>query len=508
MNDFLGELGIKEVNSGVSYKLGEWVGIDGRKQIESLNPATGELIAKVAIAKEEDYENTVISLQEAFYQWRMVPAPVKGELVRKIGLKLREKKKILGKLVTLESGKVIQEGMGEVQEMIDIADYAVGLSRSLSGPTLQSERKDHRVYEQWIPMGPIGVVTAFNFPVAVWAWNAMLALVCGDTVLWKPSSQTPLTAIATHNIVSEIIKEEGYPDIIALMVGSGSVVGNKMCDDRRLPMISVTGSIPTGRKVAQKVAGRLGRTILELGGNNASIVMEDADLEIARRAIFFGAVGTAGQRCTTTRRIYLHEKIYDKFLSMLLKAYDKWTVIGDPIDEETTCGPLINENAVKDYIHAIEVAKEQGGKVLIGGSKIERDGYFVEPTIIEIEKGAPITKEETFVPILFLMKISDIDEAIKYHNDVTQGLSSAIITNNLKYSEKFLSAAGSDCGIANVNTSTSGAEIGGAFGGEKDTGGGRESGSDSWKGYMRRQTVSINYGEELPLSQGIEFIKD
>lgn len=508
MNDVLKKIGISELNSGVSYKLGEWVSAQGKQTIKSLNPANQQVLASVSLATEQDYEQAVQSLQQSFQVWRMVPAPERGELVRKIGLKLRENKEVLGKLVTLECGKIIQEGLGEVQEMIDIADYAVGLSRSLSGPTLQSERRQHRILEQWLPIGPVGVVTAFNFPVAVWAWNAMIALVCGDTVLWNPSSQTPLTAIATHRIVSEVITEQGYPDIIALMVGAGSLVGNKMSDDIRIPMVSVTGSIPTGKKVAQRVAARLGRTILELGGNNAAIVMEDADLEIARRAIFFGAVGTAGQRCTTTRRIFLHEKIYDQFMDKLIRAYQQWTVIGDPLDEKTTCGPLINQGAVDQYLHALDKIKTQNGKIIQGGKVVDGPGFYVEPTIVEIEKGAPITKEETFVPILYVMKVSSVEEALQYHNDVPQGLSSAIITNNLRYSEKFLSAQGSDCGIANVNTSTSGAEIGGAFGGEKETGGGRESGSDAWKGYMRRQTVSINYGEELPLAQGIEFIKD
>ncbi len=506
--DWLKDLGIEEINSGIGFGDGSWASLEGRDVIDSINPATGKKIASVTLATPEDYEKIVKESQEAFKEWRKVPAPVRGELVRQMGLKLREHKDLLGQLVTLECGKVIQEGKGEVQEMIDIADYAVGLSRNLSGPTLQSERPNHRIYEQWLPLGPIGVITSFNFPVAVWAWNAMIALVAGDTVIWKPSSTTPLTAVAVHKIMTKVLKDFGAPPVISLIIGKGSVVGDRLSTDERIPLISVTGSIPTGRRVAQKVAARFGKTILELGGNNAAIVMEDADIEIARRAVFFGAVGTAGQRCTTTRRLFLHEKIYDKFLEKLMFSYKNWVKVGDPLEEGVTGGPLIDENAVQAYLNTIEKAKEEGGKVLVGGKRIDREGYYVEPTIIEANKDMKIIKTETFAPILYVIKISSIDEALEIHNSVPQGLSSAIISNNIRYTEKFLSPEGSDCGIANVNTSTSGAEIGGAFGGEKETGGGRESGSDAWKGYMRRQTVTINYGDSLPLAQGIKFIEE
>ncbi len=502
------DLGIEELNSGVGFGDGTWAPTDGRDVIQSINPANGKVIASVSLATPDDYEKIVKESQEAFKEWRKVPAPVRGELVRRMGLKLREYKDILGQLVTLECGKVIQEGKGEVQEMIDIADYAVGLARNLSGPTLRSERPNHRIYEQWHPLGPIAVITSFNFPVAVWAWNTMIALVAGDTVIWKPSSTTPLTAIATHKIMTEVLKEFDAPPVISLIIGKGSVIGDRIAEDERIPLVSVTGSIPTGRRVAQKVAARFGKTILELGGNNAVIVMEDADLEIARRAVFFGAVGTAGQRCTTTRRLFLHEKVYDKFLEKLLFSYKNWVKIGDPLEEGVTLGPVIDENAVQSYLNAIEKAKEQGGKILIGGKRIDREGFYVEPTVIEAHKDMDIIKTETFVPILYVIKVSSLDEALELHNDVPQGLSSAIISNNIRYTEKFLSAEGSDCGIANVNTSTSGAEIGGAFGGEKETGGGRESGSDAWKGYMRRQTVTINWGDSLPLAQGIKFISE
>ena len=421
-----------------------------------------------------------------------------------MGVALRDKKDPLGSLVALEMGKIKQEGDGEVQEMIDIADFAVGQSRMLYGKTMHSERPDHRMYEQWHPLGAVGVISAFNFPVAVWAWNSFIAAICGNTTIWKPSSSTPLTAIAVQNICNEVMEENGYSGIFSLLVGSGSVVGEKLISDKRVPLISFTGSTKMGRHVSETVASRFGKCILELGGNNAMIVDESATLSLAVPAIVFGAVGTAGQRCTSTRRVIVHENIYDELKNKLLSAYDQ-VKIGDPLDSETLMGPLVNDSAIIAYESAIEKIKESGGKILCGGSRLEKNGNFVHPTIAEVENDWDIVQEETFAPILYVMKYKTIKDALDMHNNVPQGLSSSIFTNQIKHAEYFLSNRGSDCGIANVNIGTSGAEIGGAFGGEKETGGGRESGSDSWKQYMRRQTNTINWSTDLPLAQGIEF---
>ena len=510
LREILEPLGITEgeVNSGVALGT-EWRDAKGRDKIAVRSPIDGELLAEVSLATKEDYEWVVKESSRAFKTWREVPAPKRGEIILEIVNELKKRKKDLGKLVSVEVGKIIQEGMGEVQEMIDIGVFAAGLSRQLYGPTMQSERVKHRLYEQWHPLGPVGVITAFNFPAAVWSWNAFIAAVCGDTVIWKPSTKAPLTAIAIQKIVSEIVEEQDGPKgVFSLVVGGGSTVGNWLCEDRRIPLISFTGSVKVGKNVAEVVSKRLGRTILELGGNNAAIVMEDADFKVALKGVLFGALATAGQRCTTTRRLILHEEIYDEFLGRLIEEYKK-VKIGNPLEEGVLIGPLIDEDAVKSYFEAIERAKKEGGKVLYGGERIEipglEKGHYVKPTIIEACPEMEIVKEETFAPILYVFKVKDIEEAIEVHNSVPQGLSSAIFTNNLIYAEKFLSAAGSDCGIANVNTSTAGAEIGGAFGGEKETGGGREAGSDAWKNYMRRQTVTINWSGDLPLAQGIRF---
>ncbi|MEX2622438.1 MAG: aldehyde dehydrogenase family protein [Acidimicrobiia bacterium] len=494
-------LGLKEHNPG-SYA-GEWLPGDG-DGLEVLNPATGTSLATVGQASVEDYEKVVASSVEAFERWRILPAPKRGEYVRLIGQALREKKEALGALVTLEMGKIRAEGEGEVQEMIDICDFAVGLSRQLYGLTMASERPLHRMYEQWHPLGPVGVITAFNFPVAVWSWNAAIAAVCGDTVVWKPSSETPLTAIAVTRIAAEVMAGSGLEGVFNLVVGKGSVVGERMLNDERLPLISATGSTRVGRQVATAVATRFGRSILELGGNNAIIVMDDANLELAVRASLFAAVGTAGQRCTSLRRLIVHQAIADKLIDRLVDAY-RQVPIGDPLESGTVMGPLVTARAIDDMMEALAIAKDQGGQVLYGGHRLERPGNFVEPTIVRIDKNAAIVQEETFAPILYLIEVGDLEEAIAVQNGVRQGLSSAIFTESLKKAERFLSAVGSDCGIANVNIGTSGAEIGGAFGGEKETGGGREAGSDSWKVYMRRQTTTINWGDDLPLAQGITF---
>jgi aldehyde dehydrogenase (NAD+) len=424
--------------------------------------------------------------------------------VRRLGNALREKREALGTLVSLEVGKILPEGVGEVQEMIDICDFAVGLSRQLYGKTMASERPNHRMYEQWHPLGPVGVISAFNFPVAVWSWNAAIAAVCGDTVLWKPSERTPLTAVAVTRICNEVMAGSGFEGVFNLVAGTGPEVGRLLVEDRRLPLISATGSTRMGRQVGPAVAARLGRTILELGGNNAIIIMDDADLELAVRAALFAAVGTAGQRCTSLRRLLVHRAVADKMVDRLKEAYAQ-VRIGDPLEEGTLMGPLVNEAAVENMMAAVETAREQGAQIVTGGRRLDRPGYFVEPTIARIPAGAPIVAEETFAPILWVIEFDTLEEAIELHNAVPQGLSSAIFTRSLKNAERFLSATGSDCGIANVNIGTSGAEIGGAFGGEKDTGGGREAGSDSWKAYMRRQTTTINWGDDLPLAQGIEF---
>ena len=494
-------LGLADHNSGVFA--GEWLPASG-ETIDVMNPTAAEPLASVTMASLDDYERVVESSVETFKRWRRLPAPKRGEYVRRLGNALRENIEPLGALVTLEMGKILPEGVGEVQEMVDICDFAVGLSRQLYGNTMASERPDHRMYEHWHPLGPVGVISAFNFPVAVWSWNSAIAAVCGDTVVWKPSERTPLTAIAVTNIAQEVMAGSGYEGVFNLAVGDGKTVGNAMSSDTRLPLISATGSCHMGRIVGPAVAQRMGRSILELGGNNAIIVMDDADLDLAVRAALFSAVGTAGQRCTSLRRLLVHRAISDKMISRLSEAYSQIHV-GDPLKEGTLMGPVVSEGAIDQLERAVEIAREQGGQVITGGNRIDRQGYFVEPTIVKVPKSATITQDETFAPVLWVIEFDTLDEAIEIQNGVTQGLSSAIFTESLKNAERFLSHSGSDCGIANVNIGTSGAEIGGAFGGEKETGGGREAGSDAWKAYMRRQTTTINWGDDLPLAQGIEF---
>ena len=508
MQDLLQKLNIAEVNAGACTGSDGWMQDTDTDLLTSYNPTTGKAIAQVQLASADTYDKVVTEAQQAFITWRKMPAPKRGDIIREIGNALREYKEPLGELVTLEMGKIRTEGMGEVQEMIDICDFAVGLSRQLYGLTMHSERPGHRMYEQWHPMGAIGIITAFNFPVAVWAWNAALAAVCGDTMIWKPSPTTPLTAIAVQHIVNEVMDRHGLSGIFNLVIGDNETVGERMINDERLPMISFTGSIRVGKHVAKAVAGRLGKSILELGGNNGIIVTEDADLDMAVRGILFGAVGTAGQRCTSTRRIIAHKSIVKKLTDSLVKAYGS-VRIGDPMDDNTLMGPLVSQRSVDGFKNAVKVAVEQGGEVLVGGDTLPDIGEnYVQPTIIKMPEQTPLVCDETFAPILYVMEYDTIEEAIEIHNGVPQGLSSAIFTTNLLTSERFLSNAGSDCGIANVNIGTSGAEIGGAFGGEKETGGGRESGSDAWKGYMRRQTNTINYSTELPLAQGVEFDLD
>jgi len=502
--DFLKELGIESVNPGACSGPGQWSSVEGRDMLSSFNPTTGEEIAKVAQASEDDYNKVMAVATEAFKEWRMVPAPKRGLVVRDLGEALRAKKDPLGKLVALEMGKIVMEGSGEVQEMIDICDFALGLSRQLYGLTMHSERPQHRMYEQWHPLGVVGVISSFNFPVAVWAWNSALAAVCGDMTLWKPSSQTPLTAVAVQHISNDVMKAHNLSGVFSLTIGKGSVIGEKLVNDRRIPLVSATGSCRMGYRIGKVVGERLGRTILELGGNNAVIVEETADVDMAMRAVLFGAVGTAGQRCTSTRRVFLHKSIAGEFTDKLLNAY-KQVRIGDPLDENTLMGPLVNQGAIDDMMNALDTVKKVGGEILYGGNTIDRAGFFVEPTIVKAQHDWEIVHEETFAPVLYLIGYDDFDEAIEWHNEVPQGLSSSIFTTNVLHSERFLSHAGSDCGIANVNIGTSGAEIGGAFGGEKETGGGRESGSDAWKAYMRRQTNTINWSRELPLAQGIRF---
>ena len=505
MKSLLDKLGIKDVNPGACIGPDSWIKDPKGKELVSNNPTTGEPIAKVIQATSESYENVITSAHDAFKSWRSVPAPQRGHVVRDLGNALRELKEPLGDLVSLEMGKIKAEGHGEVQEMIDICDFAVGLSRQLYGLSMHSERPRHRMYEQWHPLGVVGVITAFNFPVAVWAWNAAIAAVCGDPVIWKPSSDTPLTAVAVQHIANRVMADHGLSGIFTLSIGRGSEVGELLLNDARIPLVSFTGSTKVGRHVSESLGRRFGNTILELGGNNAIIVAEDADLNMAVRAILFGAVGTAGQRCTSTRRIIMHKDIADDLTTRLVNAYQQ-VPIGDPADETKLMGPLVNPRAVEDMFQALEKVKEQGGEILTGGQKREDIGpNFVEPTIVKMSSQTEIIKEETFAPILYLLEYGDLDEAIAIHNDVPQGLSSAIFTEGMKNMEAFLACTGSDCGIANVNIGTSGAEIGGAFGGEKETGGGRESGSDAWKGYMRRQTNTINWSKDLPLAQGIKF---
>jgi aldehyde dehydrogenase (NAD+) len=499
----LAELGIEEVNSG-AYA-GGWIETHG-SELKSINPATGETIATIVRANGDDYEKVAASSVETFELWRMLPAPQRGEYVRQIGNALREKKDALGALVTIEMGKILPEGGGEVQEMIDIADFAVGLSRQLYGLTMASERPLHRMYEQWHPLGPVGSITSFNFPTAVWSWNSLIAAVCGDTNIWKPSSETPLTAVAVTKICDEVMAGTGFEGVFNLAIGSGSDVGDLMVKDHRVPLISATGSCDMGYKVGTEVAKRMGRSILELGGNNAIIVMDDADIELAVRAAVFAAVGTAGQRCTSLRRMIVHKDVADVVAKRMVDVYGQVT-IGDPLEPGILMGPLVNEAAVYNMLTALDLAIQQGGEILTGGNRREDLGVnYIEPTIVKISKEAPILQEETFAPLLYLIEVDSLEEGIRVQNGVRQGLSSAIFTDSLKNAEKFLSHRGSDCGIANVNIGTSGAEIGGAFGGEKETGGGREAGSDSWKAYMRRQTTTINWGDDLPLAQGVEFV--
>ena len=507
--EFLKQLGIKSKNYGTSTGL-KWFETTDQGEAHIVSPATNEPIGSVYKASSADYDAVLKRAQEAFLIWRDVPAPKRGEIVRQIGLKLREYKEPLGTLVSYEMGKSLQEGLGEVQEMIDICDFAVGQSRQLYGFTMQSEREDHRMYDQYHPLGIVGIITSFNFPVAVWAWNAMISAVCGNVNLWKPSHKVPLSAIACQHIIHDVLKENNIPEgVFSLIIGSHDVAGDRLLNDERIPMISFTGSTWVGRHVAETVSRRFGKYILELGGNNAIIMTENADLKLAIPAVVFGAVGTAGQRCTTTRRLIVHDSIYDQVKNSVVKAYQSLR-IGNPLDQNNHVGPLIDKNAVKAYLDAIEAAKKEGGNVIYGNKVLEGKGYesgcYVVPAIVEAKNEFEIVQEETFAPILYLIRYSgDVNEAIALQNGVRQGLSSSIFTNNMREAETFLSQRGSDCGIANVNIGTSGAEIGGAFGGEKETGGGRESGSDSWKAYMRRQTNTINYSTNLPLAQGIKF---
>ncbi len=501
----LRKLGLERENPGVFC--GDWLG--SGKLLKSISPINGEVLASVQTATPEEYQRTVKRAQEAFRKWQVIPAPKRGEVIRQLGNALREAKQDLGRLVSLEAGKIVAEGEGEVQEMIDICDYAVGLSRQLYGLTIASERPLHRMMEQWHPLGIVGIVTAFNFPVAVWAWNSALAAVCGDSTIWKPSSETPLTAVATIKIAEKICRANDVdPAIFSLVIGGGSTIGESLITDARIPLISATGSTKMGRHVGEVVCRRLGRSLLELGGNNAIIVTPSADLELASRGILFGAVGTAGQRCTTTRRIIVHESVRKTLTKKLIEAY-KQVRIGNPLENGTLMGPLINTRAVDDMQAALASVREDGGEILYGGEKLSGPKYpggcYVRPCIVNAQHDFKMVHEETFAPILYVIGYKRLEDAIAWHNEVPQGLSSAIFTNDVREAELFVSATGSDCGIANVNIGTSGAEIGGAFGGEKETGGGRESGSDSWKTYMRRQTATINYSKDLPLAQGIVF---
>ncbi len=472
-------------------------------EMASYNPATGGELGRVRLNTAAEYDAMVGTAEAEFVRWRMVPAPRRGDMVREIAQALRTSKAALGRLVTLEMGKILSEGEGEVQEMIDIADFASGLSRQLYGQTMHSERPLHRMYEQWHPLGTVGVISAFNFPVAVWAWNAMLALICGDTVVWKPSLETPLCAIATMNICRGVLSRHGFENVLQLVIGRNEEVGDAMLRDRRLPLVSFTGSTAVGRHVAETVGSRLGRTLLELGGNNAVIVLEDADLDLALRAILFGAVGTAGQRCTSTRRLLLHRKIARRFMEQLVSAYNN-IAIGNPLDAGTLMGPLVNAGAVTHMMNSLDAIRAEGGEVLCGGKAL--GGNFVQPTLVRAHAQMDMLKRELFAPVLSVLEFDDFETALAWHNDVPQGLSSSLFTRGIEAAETFLSHRGSDCGIANINIGTSGAEIGGAFGGEKDTGGGRESGSDSWKAYMRRQTNTINWSRDLPLAQGVTFL--
>ena len=507
MQDVLNSLGLSEINFGTSTGV-DFFGDTSQNLIESYSPVDGQLIGKVSTTTKDEYEKVMKAAQDAYVTWRSMPAPQRGEIVRQYGEALRKHKDALGRLVSYEMGKSLQEGWGEVQEMIDICDFAVGLSRQLYGLTMHSERPSHRMYEQWHPMGVVGIVSAFNFPVAVWSWNSMIAMVCGNVNIWKGSEKTPLCSVACQNIWNEVAKANDLPEGISCVVTGNYEVGEWISTDKRIPLVSATGSTRMGKIVAQKVAARLGRYLLELGGNNAIIVTPSADLDVTLIGAVFGAVGTCGQRCTSTRRLIIHESVYDAFTQKLANAYQQLR-IGDPLDQNNHVGPLIDKAAVEMYNNSIAEAKKSGGRVLVEGGVLTGEGYesgcYVKPCVIEVDEQYDIVKHETFAPILYLMKYTELDEAIHMQNDVPQGLSSAIMTTNLRDSELFLSANGSDCGIANVNIGTSGAEIGGAFGGEKETGGGRESGSDSWKAYMRRQTNTINYSTTVPLAQGIKF---
>jgi len=506
MQEALQQLGIKEINEGTSTG-NSW--FSNGEILESYSPVDGQLIGKVKTTTKEDYEKVMQSATEAFKTFRMMPAPQRGEIVRQFGQKLREKKDALGKLVSYEMGKSLQEGLGEVQEMIDICDFAVGLSRQLHGFTMHSERPGHRMYDQYHALGIVGIISAFNFPVAVWSWNTALAWIAGDVCVWKPSEKTPLCGVACQNIIAEVLKENNLPEGISCLINGDYKVGEWMTSDVRVPLVSATGSTRMGKIVAQTVAGRLGRSLLELGGNNAIIVTPDADVKMTVIGAVFGAVGTAGQRCTSTRRLIIHESIYDKVRDAIVSAYEQLK-IGNPLDQNNHVGPLIDTHAVEMYNKALTKVVAEGGKIIVEGGVLSGEGYesgcYVKPAIAEAEGHYEIVRHETFAPVLYLLKYDgDVDNAIAIQNGVAQGLSSAIMTNNLREAERFLSVAGSDCGIANVNIGTSGAEIGGAFGGEKETGGGRESGSDAWKVYMRRQTNTINYTTNLPLAQGIKF---
>jgi aldehyde dehydrogenase (NAD+) len=502
--EFLQELGINDYNSGAYFGNGEWSTTQDKGVIESRNPANGDIIARVYGASADDYERVIITAHQVFRDWRTIPAPKRGEAIRLCTEALRRHKDALGSLVSLEMGKIKAEGDGEVQEMIDIGDFAVGQSRMLYGLTMHSERPQHRMYEQWHPYGIVGVISAFNFPVAVWSWNAFLAAICGNITVWKPSPKGALCCVAVQNICNSALEAGGFPPIFLSFVEPGHSLAERFVDDRRVNLISFTGSTAVGRKVGVRVAERMGRSLLELGGNNAIILDESADLKMAIPGIVFGAVGTAGQRCTSTRRLFVHDSILAQVTEILVNAYQQ-VRIGDPLDPETLMGPLTDEASVQRFLAAVENARDAGGELLTGGKRIDGPGFFVQPAVIKAENHWEVVQTETFAPILYLISFSELDEAIAMQNDVVQGLSSAIFTTDMRHAELYLSAAGSDCGIANVNIGTSGAEIGGAFGGEKETGGGRESGSDAWKSYMRRQTNTLNWGKELPLAQGITF---
>ena len=505
--EFLEKLGLQASNLGTSTGT-SWFGNENNEVVQSYSPVDGKLIGSLTETSKEEYEAVIAEAKKAYKVWAKMPAPQRGDIVRQYGEILREYKEPLGQLVSYEMGKSLQEGYGEVQEMIDICDFAVGLSRQLYGLTMHSERPDHRMYEQWHPLGVVGIISAFNFPVAVWSWNAMIAMVCGDVCVWKPSEKSPLCGVACQLLLQKVLKKNNLPEGISCLINGDYKVGEWLTNDTRVPLVSATGSTRMGKIVASTVAGRLGRTILELGGNNAIIVTPNANLEMVLVGAVFGAVGTCGQRCTSTRRLIIHDSIYDKVKEQLASAY-KQLKIGNPLDAANHVGPLIDKDAVQMYLNSIERLKAEGGNMLVDGGVLEGEGYesgcYVKPCIAEAENHFEIVQHETFAPILYIMKYSDLDEAIAMQNDVPQGLSSAIMTDSLREAEQFLSVLGSDCGIANVNIGTSGAEIGGAFGGEKETGGGRESGSDAWKGYMRRQTNTINYGTKLPLAQGIKF---